>query len=169
MKSNGTGWRVLLALVLTLTCARPSATQKSVTQKKKSTVPQQQAQTAASADRLLSLGDYYLRNNDITDAADRYYRQVVTSFPGSRQAGFAQYNRGSYWHRKFYILRERKSNYQQAQSALTEAEGQYYDFIKYDAVRTNTTGLFAVAEFNLALVYLQKNRIKDAIGWLNQL
>jgi len=166
MKSNRTVWKALLNVLLTLTCA-----QVSLGKSQRRPVPQQQRQTnqRASADQLLSLGDYYLRKNDITDAADRYYRQVVTNFPGSQQAGFAQYNRGSYWHRKFYLLRERKGSDREAQAALIEAEGQYYDYINYDAVKTNTIGLLADAEFNLALVYLQKNRPNDAIGWLNQL
>jgi tetratricopeptide (TPR) repeat protein len=166
MKFDRAVWKTLLKVLLTLGCAQLSSGQPQ-----KKPAPQQQAQVSqkVSADQLLSLGDYYLRRNDITDAADRYYRQVVTNFPGSQQAGFAQYNRGSYWHRKSYLLRERKGSDREAHAALTEAEGQYYDYINRDAVRTNTIGLLADAEFNLALVYLQKNRPNDAIGWLNQL
>lgn len=122
------------------------------------------------ADRLLSLGDFYLKNNDVTDAADRYYKQVTSNFPGTRQAGVAQYNRGSYWQKKFYILRERGSaNSKEAQSALIEAEGQYYDFIDKFAEKTNTTDLLGDAAFNLALVYLQRNNPTYAVGWFNRM
>lgn len=122
------------------------------------------------ADRLLSLGDFYLKNNDVTDAANRYYKQVTINFPGTRQAGVAQYNRGSYWQKKFYILREKGSaNSKVAQSALIEAEGQYYDFIDKFAEKTNTADLLADAAFNLALVYLQRNNPAYAVGWFNRM
>jgi tetratricopeptide (TPR) repeat protein len=131
---------------------------------------QKSQQRSMTADRLLSLGDFYLKNNDITDAADRYYKQVINSFPGTRQAGVAQFNRGSYWQKKFYILREKGSaNSKAAQSALIEAEGQYYDFIDKFADTTNTTDLLADAGFNLALVYLQRNNSAYAVGWLNRM
>ena len=55
---------------------------------------------ALTPDKLLSLGDFYYRNNDISDAADRYYRQAIRNAPKSQNAGYAQYNRGSYWFRK---------------------------------------------------------------------
>jgi len=121
-----------------------------------------------SADQLLSLGDYYSRNNDMTDQADSYYKRVIVTSPGSPQAGTAQYNRGSYWHKKYNLLREKQQgSSRDALKALDEAEGQYYDFIDKYAVPTTSIGLLADAEFNLALVYLQKNKISDAMGWLN--
>lgn len=118
-------------------------------------------------DKLLSLGDFYYRNNDISDAAGRYYKQAIRSAPGTQTAGFAQYNRGSYWFRKFYVVREQYSKEDRA--ALAEAEGQYYDFIDKFARQTNTIGLLADAEFYLALVYLQQGKRDYAIGWLNRM
>lgn len=123
--------------------------------------------SAMDPDKLLSLGDFYYRNNDISDAADRYYKQAIRSAPGSQTAGYAQYNRGSYWFRKFYVVKEQYSKEDHA--ALSEAEGQYYDFIDKFARQTKTTGLLADAEFYLALVYLQQGKREYAIGWLNRM
>ena len=124
-------------------------------------------QRGLGADKLLSLGDFYFRNNDVSDAADRYYKQAIRSAPGTQTAGYAQYNRGSYWFRKFYIVKEQYSKEERA--ALVEAEGQYYDFIDKFAQQTKTIGLLADAEFYLALVYLQQGKRDYAIGWLNRL
>jgi tetratricopeptide (TPR) repeat protein len=120
-----------------------------------------------SADKLLSLGDFYFRNNDISDAADRYYRQAILSAPRSQTAGYAQFNRGNYWFRKYYVFKEQYSK--EDRRALSEAEGQYYDFIDKFARQTNTIGLLSDAEFYLALVYLQQGKRDYAIGWLNRM
>ena len=120
-----------------------------------------------SPDKLLSLGDYYSNSNDVSDAADRYYRQVIRSGPDSQAAGVAQYRRASYWFRKFYVLREQYSK--EDYSALVEAETHYYDFIDKIAKETDTTNLLADAEFYLALVYLQQGKRDYAIGWLNMM
>ena len=118
-------------------------------------------------DNLASLGDFYSRSNDISDAADRYYKQAIRSAPGSHAAGIAQFNRGSYWFRKFYVVREQYSK--EDPRALNEAEGQYYDFIDKFAKQTKTIELLSDAEFYLALVYLQQGKRNYAIGWLNQM
>jgi tetratricopeptide (TPR) repeat protein len=117
--------------------------------------------------KLLELGDYYYRSNDISNAADRYYQQAIRSSPGSQTAGYAQYNRGSYWFRKFYVVKEQYSK--EDRSALSEAEGQYYDFIDKFAKQTNTVGLLADAQFYLALVYLEQGKREYAVGWLNRM
>jgi tetratricopeptide (TPR) repeat protein len=124
-------------------------------------------QSGLGADKLLSLGDYYFRSNDISDAADRYYQQAIRNSPGSQTAGYAQYNRGSYWFRKFYVVKEQYSK--EDRSALSEAEGQYYDFIDKFARQTNTVGLLADAHFYLALVYLEQGKRDYAVGWLNRM
>ena len=122
---------------------------------------------ALTPDKLLSLGDFYYRNNDISDAADRYYRQAIRNAPGSQTAGNAQFNRGSYWFRKYFVVKEQYSKADRA--ALLEAEGQYYDFIDKFAKPTNTVGLLADAQFYLALVYLYQGKREYAIGWLNRM
>lgn len=128
---------------------------------------QQMQQKSLSPDKLVSLGDFYFKNADISDAADRYYRQAIRNAPGSQAAGNAQYNRGSYWFRKFYVVKEQYSK--EDRSALVEAEGQYYDFIDKFAKQTNTIGLLSDAEFYLALVYLQQGKRDYAVGWLNRM
>ena len=148
-------------LVLSCSILLPAVTAPA--QKKANPVQQR----GLGADKLLSLGDFYFRSNDISDAADRYYKQAIHNDPESQTAGYAQYNRGSYWFRKFYIVKEQYSK--EDNSALLEAEGQYYDFIDKYARRTKTTGLLSDAEFYLALVYLQRGKRDYAIGWLNRM
>lgn len=128
---------------------------------------QKTKQGSLGSDKLLSLGDYYFRSNDISDAADRYYRQAIQNSPESQTAGYAQFNRGSYWFRKFYVVKEQYSK--EDRSALSEAEGQYYDFIDKFARRTNTVGLLSDAQFYLALVYLEQGKRDYAVGWLNRM
>ena len=120
-----------------------------------------------SPEKLMSLADYYYRSNDITDAADRYYRQVIRTAPGTETAGFAQYNRGGYWFRKYFVVREQYSKEDRA--ALVEAEGQYYDFIDKFARPTRTIHFWSDAHFHLALVYLQQGKRDYAVGWLNRM
>ncbi|HEX5834279.1 MAG TPA: hypothetical protein VFY34_10520 [Pyrinomonadaceae bacterium] len=151
-----------LTRILLLACLICSVNPTAVSQKRAA-----QKQSGLGADKLLSLGDFYFRSNDISDAADRYYKQAIRNSPGSQTAGYAQYNRGSYWFRKFYVIRERSSKDDRA--ALSEAEGQYYDFIDKFARQTNTLGLLSDAEFYLALVYLQQGKREYAIGWLNRM
>ncbi len=124
-------------------------------------------QRGLTAEKLLSLGDFYFRNNDVSDAADRYYKQAIRRAPGSQTAGYAQFNRGNYWFRKFYVLKEQYNKEDRA--LLTHAEGQYYDFIDKFARQTNTMGLLSDAEFYLALVYLQQGKRDYAVGWLNRM
>jgi tetratricopeptide (TPR) repeat protein len=155
--------KILLLASLVVLASIPA-----VAQKKNSAAQTKMAQAKIlTPEKLLSLGDFYFRNNDITDAADRYYRQAIRAGAGTQTAGHAQYNRGSYWFRKYYVVKEQYSKVDR--SALLEAEGQYYDFIDKFARQTNTIGLLADAEFYLALVYLQQGKRDYAIGWLNRM
>jgi tetratricopeptide (TPR) repeat protein len=150
-------------LIPVLSCALLLAT-VTVAQNRKPTPAQPGGQSAGA---LLGRADVLYKSDDITDAADTYYKQVVGKFPKSQEAGYAQYNRGAYWQRKYYIVKERYGK--EDTSALVEAEGQYYDFVTKYAVQTNTVGLLSDAEFNLALVYLQKGKPDYAVGWLNRM
>ena len=149
--------RILLLACLVFSAGVMALAQKTMSQK----------QSGLGGDKLLSLGDFYFRSNDISDAADRYYKQAIRNSPGSQTAGHAQYNRGSYWFRKFYVLKEQYQK--EDRTALLEAEGQYYDFIDKFAQQTNTIGLLSDAEFYLALVYLQQGKRDYAVGWLNRM
>ena len=154
---------ILRFKILVLSCSILLSTVNATAQKKAAPVQQK----GLGADKLLSLGDFYFRSNDISDAADRYYKQAIRTAPGSQTAGYAQYNRGSYWFRKFYVVKEQYSKEDRA--ALVEAEGQYYDFVDKFARQTNTIGLLSDAQFYLALVYLQQGKREYAIGWLNRM
>ena len=155
----------ILASVICLAAAGASAQPEQLQAQKSSNSVKQSS--GLTPDKLLSLGDFYYRNNDVSDKADGYYRQAIRSAPGSQTAGYAQYNRGSYWFRKFYVVKEQYSK--EDRRALVEAEGQFYDFIDKFAKQTNTTGLLSDAEFYLALVYLQQGRRDYAVGWLNRM
>lgn len=155
----------ILACVVCLAAARASAQPEQIQAQKGSNSVKQSS--ALTPDKLLSLGDFYYRNNDISDKADGYYRQAIRSAPGSQTAGYAQYNRGAYWFRKYYVLKEQYSK--EDRSSLAAAEGRFYDFIDKFAKQTNTVGLLSDAEFYLALVYLQQGRRDYAVGWLNRM
>jgi hypothetical protein len=147
---------VLQALICSLLfSAAPDFAQK------RSRAPRTNDQGAGT---LLGRGDILYRSNDISDKADYYYKEVVRLYPGSEQAGYAQYNRGSYWQRKYYIVKERYGK--EDKGALVEAEGQYYNFVDKFGFRGGPIGLVSDAEFNLSLVYLQEGNREYATGWL---
>ena len=127
---------------------------------------QQRTNAAANQpQQLLERADFYLRTDDTSDAADQLYKQIVDSYPTSSEAGYAQYNRGTYWQRKFYILKARTGSENAA--SLKETEPQFYNFLQKFGKSTAFTGLAADAHFYLALVYLQMDNRNYAIGWLN--
>jgi tetratricopeptide (TPR) repeat protein len=155
----------ILACFICLAAATASAQPEQMQAQRRASTTRQSS--ALTPDKLLSLGDFYYRNNDISDAADRYYRQAISNAPGTATAGYAQYNRGAYWFRKFYVVKEQYSK--EDRTALVEAERQFYDFIDKFAKQTNTIGLLSDAEFYLALVYLQQGKRDYAMGWLNRM
>ena len=75
---------------------------------------------------ILAKADVYFKNNDITDRAAVEYRTVRDRFPRTREAATAQYYLGSYYHRKFYIQKEKKLR--EDPGVLVEAQGQYEDY-----------------------------------------
>jgi tetratricopeptide (TPR) repeat protein len=115
--------------------------------------------------QLLERADFYLRTDDTSDVADHLYKQIVDNYPTSSEAGYAQYNRGSYWQRKFYILKAKTGVENTA--ALKAAESEFYNFLQKFRNSSNYTGLIADAHFYLALVYLQQGNRDNAMGWLN--
>src|SRR5712664_4001411 len=75
---------------------------------------QPQSQTSQSK-AILAQADLYYKNDDITkDRAAALYRQVRDKFSTSKEAETAQYFLASYYHRKFYIQREKQLNEDQA-------------------------------------------------------
>lgn len=114
---------------------------------------------------LLERADFFYRTDDTSDAADQLYKQILDRYPTSPEAGYAQYNRGAYWQRKYYILKAKTGA--ENLRTLSEAEVQFYNFLQKFGNSSNYTGLAADAHFYLALVYLQQGKRDYAIGWLN--
>lgn len=115
---------------------------------------------------ILAKADLYFKNNDITDRAAVEYRTVRDRFPRTREAATAQYSLGSYYHRKFYIQREKKLK--EDYGVLVEAQGQYEDYVNRYAWQSNTEWL-ADAYFNLALIFLQRRENKRAEEYLGKM
>src|SRR5437667_6585649 len=93
--------------------------------------------------QLLDRADFYLRTDDTSDVADQLYKQIVDNYPTSSEAGYAQYNRGSYWQRKFYILKAKTGVENTA--ALKEAEFQFYNYLQKFRNYSNYTSIIADA------------------------
>jgi hypothetical protein len=117
------------------------------------------------ARQLLERADFYFRTDDTSDVADQMYKQIVDRYPTSSEAGYAQYNRGTYWQRKFYIVKAKTGA--EDKRALSQAEAQFYDFLQKFGKSPDYVGLTADAHFYLALVYLQQDKRDHAVGWLN--
>lgn len=115
----------------------------------------------------LTLADFYYRNDDITDRAAAEYRKVRDSFPQSRQAEKAQYFLGSYYHRKFYIEKEKRLK--EDPGALVEAQGQYEDYIDKYAWSNKSPDWLSDAYFNLALISLQRGNSQQAEVYLGKM
>lgn len=103
---------------------------------------------------ILAKADVYFKNNDITDRAAAEYRAVRDRFPKTQEAATAQYFLGSYYHRKFYIQKEKKLK--EDYGLLVEAQGQYEDYASKYAWRNKSPEWLADTYFNLALVFLQR-------------
>jgi tetratricopeptide (TPR) repeat protein len=103
---------------------------------------------------ILAVADLYYKNNDISDKAAVEYRKVRDQFPSSKEAETAQYFLGSYYHRKFYIQRDKKLK--EDYGLLVEAQGQYEDYVNRYAWRSRSPDWLADAHFNLALIFLQR-------------
>jgi tetratricopeptide (TPR) repeat protein len=115
----------------------------------------------------LAVADLYYRNNDISDKAAAQYRRVRDQFPNSKEAARAQYFLGSYYHRKFYIQKDKKLK--EELGLLIEAQGQYEDYVNRYAWKTNSPDWLADAYFNLALVFLQRGENKKAEEFLGKM
>jgi hypothetical protein len=116
---------------------------------------------------ILAKADVYFKNNDITDRAAVEYRAVRDGFPRTKEAATAQYYLGSYYHRKFYIQREKKLR--EDYGLLVEAQGQYEDYARRYAWQTNPPEWLADAYFNLALIFLQRGENKRGEEYLGKM
>jgi tetratricopeptide (TPR) repeat protein len=138
------GLFTLLALCLVISATTSRGQQRRTTP----------TQSSAELQRALALGDFYYKNGDITDRAAVQYRRVRDSAPKSSEGATAQYYLGSYYHRKFYIQKEKKLREDIA--LLVEAQGQYEDYAGKFAWNSPSPQWLSDAYFNLALVFLQR-------------
>ncbi len=117
-----------------------------------------------SASQCLTLGLFYLNNDDISDKAAQQFRTVVTKYGQTDEAETAQYYLASYYQRKFYIRRERFRRDEPL--LLQQAQGEYVNYIKRYSNGGSGKWL-ADAHFNLALVDVQlgdKGGAADMLG-----
>ncbi|HEY3025154.1 MAG TPA: hypothetical protein VGJ55_03280 [Pyrinomonadaceae bacterium] len=129
--------------------------------------PQSQSQTSQSK-AILAQAELYYKNDDITkDRAAALYRQVRDQFSNSKDAETAQYFLASYYHRKFYIQREKQLTENQA--PLNEAATQYEEYVNKYAWRSKSPDWLSDAYFNLALISLERGDTYKAEQWLGKM
>lgn len=125
------------------------------------------ARQTSDSKKALALGDFYYKNNDISDKAAIQYRRVRDSNPKSAEGATAQYFLGSYYHRKFYIQREKKLK--EDFGLLVEAQGQYEDYANKYAFNSPSPEWLSDAYFNLALIFLQRGDTWKAEHFLGKM
>jgi hypothetical protein len=86
-----------------------------------------------TASQCVSLGVFYMNNDDVSDRAADHFRVVVTKYGDSPDAERAQYFLGSYYQRKFYIQRQR--NRRQDAALLHSARAEYEKYARYYAMK----------------------------------
>jgi len=125
------------------------------------------ARRAGDPKPILAVADLYYKNNDISDKAAIQYRKVRDQFPTAKEAETAQYFLGSYFHRKFYIQREKKLK--EDYGLLVEAQREYENYASKYAWKSKAPDWLADAYFNLALIFLQKGDNKKAEEFLGKM
>jgi len=121
----------------------------------------------SDVDATMELASFYYRTDDISDRAATQFRKVRDGFPNSKEAETAQYLLGSYYHRKFYIQREKKLK--EDIGSLVKAQAQYQDYIDRYAWRSGSPEWIADAYFNLALIALQRGDDKKGEEFLGKM
>jgi hypothetical protein len=116
---------------------------------------------------VLARGNLYYSSDDITDRAANEYRSVVRRYhPRTKEAEAAQYLLASYYHRKFYIVREKK--HEKDDYALNVAEVEYNNYIRR-YMNTGSREWLAECYFNLSLIWLEYGKRDKALEQLNKL
>lgn len=120
-------------------------------------------QRVTSAQDMLSLANFYYNSNDTSDIAAKQYNLVISKYPNSEEAEAAQYYLGSYYHRKFYIRKERwKSEYK---PSLIQAESEYKRYISRYS-KAQSPQWLCDARFNISLAYMEEGNFFSAIDQL---
>ena len=155
---------VRLAFVVLLVNAWPASSVAAQSAKQLPTAGAN-SKLAQTAQQALMKAHFYYNNDDIKDEAARQYRLVISQYRGTKEAEIAQFYLGSYYHRKYYILKERYAK--PDDSALKEAATAYQTYINNFSRAGNHTWL-AESYFNLALIYLQRGeaRVQDPLNEL---
>jgi hypothetical protein len=125
------------------------------------------AQKEKSAGNVLAKGNLYYSSDDITDRAAKEYKDVRGRYKGTREAETAQYFLASYYHRKFYIVREKQR--EDDEDAIHEAQEEYEDYIKKFAPYSQSPEWLADSHFNLALIWFEYGHRGTAVDYLNKL
>ena len=115
-------------------------------------VAQRRSVPTQKKEDLLAKGNLYYSSDDITDRAADEYRKVKNSYKGTEVGGAAQYLYASYYHRKFYIVREKRGK--NDEDAIHKAEKEYGDYI-HDYRKVASPQYLADSYFNLALIWLE--------------
>lgn len=136
--------------------ATPSRTSTTLTQAQSSELK-----------KALALGDFYYKNGDITDKAAVQYRKVRDSAPKSSEGATAQYYLGSYFHRKFYIQKEKKLK--EDVGLLTEAKAEYEGYASKSAWNSPKPEWLSDAYFNLALILAQRGDSQQTEQYLGKM
>ena len=87
----------------------------------------QRKSDSALATRLLEEGNYYQSIDDTSDRAADRYRKIIRDFPNLKQAEPAQFYLGTYYHKKFYILKNRHGI--EDWSSINEAEAALLKYV----------------------------------------
>jgi len=117
---------------------------------------------------VLARGNLYYSSDDITDKAATEYRKVKNSpkYRGTKTGGAAQYLYASYYHRKFYIVREKMQK--EDEEAIHKAQKEYGDYIS-DYRRAAPPEYLSDSYFNLALIWLEYGHRNEAVEQLGNL
>lgn len=141
---------VMVALVITFVAASPVNQRTQAGQARASS---SQAQTS-EIKKALDLGLFYYNNDDITDRAAIQFRKARDRSPRSSEGATAQYYLASYYHRKFYVQKEK--TLREDIGLLVKAQAEYEDYVSRYAWNTQKPQWLSDAYFNLALLFAQR-------------
>ena len=173
MNGHGIGrmWAITAAALL-LSCeliatfgAAQTKQTKPVAKRPSTSTAQVDRTPSDAAKQALVRAHYYYNNDDTSDEAAKRYRQVITAYPGTREAETARYFIGAYYHRKYYIRKERGM---EDNAALDSSEAGYLNYVKAFG-NTSTPQWLSDSYFNLALIALQRGEERRAREYLQSL
>lgn len=162
---NKSGPKLGLVAVVVVACLTVSLTPAAAQRAR--TARRAQTATKSTPKDLFSLGLFYYNNDDIRDdKAAKQFKRVIKDFPNSEEAERAQFYRGSYYQRKYYIEKEKYGK--DDDDSIEDAVEEYETYIsKYPA--GGPCQCLSDAHFNLSLAYLQLNKKAEAQQQLHRM